>query len=363
MSSSKETEGQTEKDQSQRSKKRNKLLDFLGIPSKDGWIEFLRLLFKMRFLFVVYLLVLALYLWIFKGHKDYWLSALSNYFGEGFGVSFSASAFEDLMMFMFLTLAISIISIKLSTKNPEDHEFDSRIKAIMNSQHVKNNFHVFDFLKGKISILLAYNKAVHYDVHIIDYFEETRIFHIIVKRIQVMTNMCKDRDFESPNRAITILPDKVVNGSFGKVISLKKIDPSDFQHTLETKITATDNYQLVDGLNPINFNYLINQDSELGIELTYEVYAAETDIDKLENWSYCEVSRFTSSLNFTIHNQLKGENINLKVQKMSSEGLAGPIIDYVISPGNPYNSKEKHLLPNEKILYYTEVSKTLLLEK
>jgi len=338
---------------------------FIGWPTASGKKVFYEYLDKMRFLFFIYGIVLIIYLVVFGLFQCPANAFLSYLFGNGFGISFSASAFEDLMMFMFLTMAVTILSIKLSTKNPEDHEFDSRIRAIMNSSNVKNDYQVFAFLKDNISLLLAYNKLIKYEIHVNDYFPDEQTFYITIRRIQIMTNMCKDRDFESTGQPIKIQPDVAINGTYGKLKFLSYIDPDTHVPVGPPIYSHTGNYPIAkEGFN-VDFKYNITQDCEMGIELIYEVYSKVNDKDLMDSWSYCAVSKYTSDIQFYIYNKLpNGVNIKVDLMRVNALGKEDARIDTgkIITSGVPYNhNTERSLLPDEKLLYYMEISNPPLL--
>lgn len=148
-----------------------KVSSILGLPRRQTIIEVFNILVKYRFLVLVYFAILIIYFIVFFKFKT--PADVDN-----FKISLSASILEDLAMFIFLTVGVTFVSIKLSSISPEDHEFDRRIKALMNSQHVTNDRNVYNFLYNSISKMLNYNKEMIYSVCVLDYHisADTKIF-------------------------------------------------------------------------------------------------------------------------------------------------------------------------------------------
>jgi len=311
----------------------------------------------MRFLFVIYFTLVIGYYLLFYRYQTSTICWLSANFGKDFGTSFSASVLEDLFMFVFLTLAVSIVSIKMSTKNPEDLNFERRIRALINSNNIKSDDRVFDFVKEKVANLLAFNKVIKYEVFVTQYYAEKDAYRFTINRTQVATNMCKDRDFESQNNSIVIYPDLEINNSFGEVFMLGRVDPNNTSVIIATQISATSgDRELKKGRNELDFDSKIFQDSEIGILLTYCAYSEIGEDTNKERWSFCTASKYTSNVEFKLYNQLKtGKDFNFSLRRRNSDDSVRYVAEKKTLKANqrPYEHNTlTSLFPGERLEFY-----------
>jgi|GEM_PF-6821108 len=333
----------------------SKLEKIFGYPNTGTLNEAWLITKKYRFMVWIYIFIVLLYIFFFVYNKDNTLECLNNNFGPGFGTSLSASFFEGLIMFFCLTLGITYISIKQSTINPEDQEFERRISAIMNSKNAKGDPKIFDFLKENIAQLLAYNKRLIYEIHVSNYFSEENTYEIIIRRVHILTNMCKDKDFESTNKSIAIRPDVKINNSFGKVLFLGTVNPNDLNHHIKVEIGDADNYQLKEGENIIPLEMPVKQDSEVGYKLSYSAFSKIDAPEKKESWLFSQATRYTRNIEFSIQNHL-GDNMeftfDFRIRKIDNSCI--PIeSNYKLAHLEDYsNSLNINFLPGERMEVY-----------
>lgn len=326
-----------------------------GYPNEAALKEAWKIAVKYRFMIWIYLLLTVLYICFFLLNEKNTLLYFDEKFGKGFGTSFSASMLEGLIMFLALTIGITFISIKQSTINPEDHEFERRVLALMNSKHLNGDSNIFDFLKNNISNLLAYNKKLAYEVHVSAYYPAENAYYIIIRRTHILTNMCKDKDYEPKNKSISIFPDIKINNSYGKVMFLGKVDPNNENNILETIVDDTDNYELKAGKNQIQIDMPVSQNSEIGYRLSYGAYSKIEDVNDDRSWIFSEATRYTRQIEFLIQNHL-GDNKKIQFDFRKSN-LNNEKVSYIEKSTLSHLEKYKKslmldFLPGEKIEVY-----------
>lgn len=323
----------------------------LGFPSKKTISYIADVLLRYRLMVFIYLLILASY-FIF----------LHNKFPdqkENFYVSFSASVLEDLIMFIFLTIGVTFISIKLSNINPEDYDYERRIRALMNSDNVKDDKRAYNYLQSELSRLLTYNKVMNYEVSIIDHYPTQNAYAIVTKRTHIITNMCKDKEFENKRAPIIIEPDIKVGLTYGKLNYLIKLDPKNLNTQIETILhEGSPDTELNAGDNNFSIpNIKIGKDSETAFVLSYTCFSGIRENSLPEAWLYSEAIKYTSNVKFSIVNNLKSKkNIKIDFRTKNREGAINNIVtNHVLLYGE--SNKYEHdldysLLPSERLEFY-----------
>lgn len=323
----------------------------IGFPTNKSLKYGYNILIQSRLLIIIYLILLIIYF-----TRIHPLNAFAN---PDFQISFAASLLEDLVVFIFLTIGVTLISIKLSSINPEDYDYDRRIKALMNSENVRDDNRAFIYLNEQISKMLTYNKVMHYEVAIVDYHPESRIYSIVTTRTHVVTNMCKDKSFENQSFPLVIETDIEVSGIYGRLNFVNLIDPKDWQKTVRevyslkspnTKLQKGENVFIIPDIN-------LEKDSEIAFVVSYTCNHKVEDINDPKKWLYSEALKYTSNVTFSLINNLESEKeVKLDFRSRNRSGALGDIITgQIVGKGAP-NRFEKiidhSLMPSERLEFY-----------
>lgn len=297
---------------------------------------------------LLYFVILAIYFGTIYSHADR--------DPQNFWLSFSASMLEDMIMFIFLTVGVTFISIKLSNINPEDYEYERRIKALLNSSRVMGDKKAFGYVHETITELLTYNRKMYYKVNVLDYFPEENAFAITTERMHIITNMCKDRNFEKRESPIVVVPDVAIGRSYGMLNCIKRLDANDLRIEKET---ITNMVHLKNGENIFYFDSSLQKDAEEAFLISYSMFAKVYDLSDLINaWHYTEAIRYTADVEFSIVNKLRnGQSIKFELRnKIKETGAIIPVASELVLPSgdaNIYNKKmDASLLPGDRIEFY-----------
>lgn len=229
-----------------------------------------------------YLFLVALYVIFFILYKKQTHAFFDNHFEPGFGAALSSSILEDLTIFIILGFLASIVSTLVGLNNPEDNSFETRLKTLANSQKIIIDDQLYNFLKKNISNFLAFNKKISIVLEIRNYNEAQKAFYIYAQINTVITNMCKDNDYEATEAKAFINPDIQVNGEWGLVAYLGTYDP-------KTNATVNEiiNAQKLAGPFEEKVEILIPKNEELGWLFEFLIWN-KTDPDQgQENvWYY-----------------------------------------------------------------------------
>lgn len=335
-------------DQSTKPSSLVRVLNIFGVPEKRTFYYIWEVLCRYRFMVFLYFLVLAIYFGTLYIHAErdpanFWLS-------------FSASMLEDMIMFIFLTLGVTFISIKLSNINPEDYEYDRRIRALLNSSKVKGDDKAFAYVHETISELLTYNRKMYYKVSVLDYFPSENAYAITTERTHIITNMCKDRNFEKRASPIVVVPDVAINQSFGILNCIKKLDANDLQ---KEKETILDKAHLCEGENLFQFDSSLQKDTEEAFLISYSMFAKVYDLSDVENaWHYSEAIRYTADVEFSLVNKMRNNQsfkFNLRNKVKHNDAIIPLEKELELKPGETHVYKkriDKGLLPGDRLEFY-----------
>ena len=275
------------------------------------------------YIFILYLFLCLVSCFFFFIKKEFTKSHLEHY-GSGFFVSFSASLFEDLIIFFTL----SLIVILLTTQNLLDYSFDDKIKAIINSENSRDNQNIIDFLNASVLKLLAYDKDWLLTITVADYNVNGSAYKIYFDLKMRIVNMCRDKDHKREDYFFTSAPsDVIVNGEYGYVTLLEMTD-------VKTKNVTT----ITPNTNPVKLNekyersvplsVLIN--SEVDIHFKYYTWSKTGDIldlKDLSSWNIIRNERYIEhprvilcnqmkeALKFELYSNTKREKVSLSLEK------------------------------------------------
>lgn len=320
----------------------------LGVPNKRTFHYIWDVFCRYRFMVLLYFIILAVYAGTLYSHAER--------DPNNFWLSFSASMLEDMIMFIFLTVGVTFISIKLSNINPEDYEYERRIKALMNSSRVTGDKKAFGYVHETITELLTYNRKMYYKVNVLDYFPDENAYAITTERMHIITNMCKDRNFEKRESPIVVVPDVAIGPSYGMLNCIKRLDASDLRIEKET---ISDKVHLTEGENVFYFDSSLQKDAEEAFLISYSMFAKVYDLSDLKNaWHYTEAIRYTADIEFSIVNKLRNnQSIKFELRnKIKDSGAIIPIASgFELQPGDANIFRKKmdtSLLPGDRIEFY-----------
>lgn len=330
----------------------------LGIPVNVSRKDLAETIIRFKLLFYIYALLIVIYFIFFILFKHQSQRALDSYFGNGFGISFSASLLENLYIFIFLGFGVTLTSVIVTVKTPEEHEFRRRVSALMNSRNVRGNEKVLNYLLTQISKLLFFNKSIRYVVNINAYEKERQIYTLTVSRWQVITNMCADKDFVSEKSKICITTDAKIDNSYGRIDFLGKIDAQNENVILQPIIDAVHNPDLIQlnaELNEIPLHIIVEQDKERGYKLVYTTYSSVCPKEEDSSWLFLQVADYTAYVEIQIVNNLKG-GVTYDLRKIDKDGKTSYLAEGVEAiRGLEKNNKyilSYGLLPGESVEYY-----------
>lgn len=295
-----------------------------------------------------YVVVVLLYIFFFIFLKNKTICYLNSLFEDNsFGVSFSASLFEDICFFGFigiLSIGVqAVTSLRLSSEDP----FDDRVRSLMNSKKVEGNDKVFYFLRKNLIELLAFNSRLILEIKILDFFEidfgETKkyVFEFKVIRTQIFTNMCNDEKSKIGKYNINIESDYKINDSYGRINLLAIVDPNKHDDIQTRVIDFGHKNFLKPGNNPLQLDIAVDKDKEIGYKLDYNFYC-ELGINPSDilNWFYFEATKYAAYFKVIVTNQLRnGQDLSLtyklldtnnnnKIAEESMELLNGGVKEY-----------------------------------
>lgn len=296
-------------------KKQSKIKNILGIPDRFTWQDIVDVVKRFKFIFFIYIFIWILYAIFFIVFKDWTQCVLDRAFGFSVGTGFSASLLEDLLFSVVIGFMITFISIMVSAKTPEDHEFKRRVSAVLNRSDVDEEAR--DFFKESIVKHLAYYEDMYCEIILNDYDEDEQAFSIITKRIQVLKNMCSDYPY-SDNASLSIEPDTEVKGDLGNLRYLKVYNVADGS-VIDSVVDEADNYKLEEGLNTQEALLNIAPNGEIGLRYKYRIWVKGAAEDEIFNF-YLGSARFAKKMTIHITNKIPSKKtirFNSKIYRLS----------------------------------------------
>lgn len=242
-----------------------------------------------------YVLVVLLYFFFRKPLEDFLCTAFSPDFSTGF-----SSALAENLLFYFLGLPIAYFSILLSMADPKDSTFETRVKALTNSDNVFIDDELYGYLKDHFTTFLAFTKKNSITVEIRDYNKEKGAYYIYFKTNAIIANMCKDNDFVSTDARAIISPDVEVKGEWGTVIRFETYSTSNLQ-TISSPYT----FHKIDRNFEGKINIDIPKNEEIGLVCEYILWSKiGTDRTINDLWYFFNTQRYTRIIDINIVNKL-----------------------------------------------------------
>jgi hypothetical protein len=270
---------------------------------------------------ISYLILCVLYWAFFMYASDATQIYLDKKWGVGFAISLSASLLDDLIIFLVLGILGSIIQTIIS-RSPEEEDFDTRVKALMNSKNVEGNDKLVNYLKSYLTTFLAYINKMNITMIIKDYDDKECAYKIFTEYDITLSNMCRDSEYNVTDPKITVYSDISVNGDFGHVSYLGTYDPN----TLRLVNTIIDEDKRED-IVPIlghferNLNYKIPKDGQMAWKLRFTIWSKiyEDGYESPEKWFTHDLQRYAQNVKISLQNHLNSQhNVKFDVKKFST---------------------------------------------
>lgn len=225
---------------------------------------------------------------------------LSAEFSKDFAIGFSSAFFENLVFYLF-GLPIAYFSIYLSFNDPKDGSFETRVKALTNSDIIKMDDELYSYLKKHFTNFLAFTKKMSVTIEVKDYNSSLNAYCVYAETRAIIANMCKDNDFETTETTVTIVPDVEVNGEWGTLIRLESFNPKTGE-AIETYY----NYEKITHQFQQNIRIGIPQNEEIGWFFEYIIWS-KTGSSNADNgkWYFIQPQRFTRFFEVIIRNKME----------------------------------------------------------
>lgn len=303
-----------------------------------------------RFQYVILVYLLFVSFWFCaKYYRETWtpqIEGKDNWnLGSGFYVSWLASLSEDILFFGI----IGFLALVISTKLPQDEEFNTRVDSITNGKKV--GARAKKFLSQKIKELLVYNDKANVKIIIKSIDIEKNIIEIYSDYSNVITNMCKDVDFPLTAGAY-VFPTTNNNGDYGYVSYLgiyEEGNPANAKTFYEGDIKRIDK-DGIDEDTPFN----ISANSAAIWKFCYSIWQTINGDRKNENdWYFILTNGFTENFELTLINRT---NFNffydIKYIDRNSQTFETKILTERIIKGTNEDGKEnKETLLSDIMLY------------
>ena len=278
---------------------------------------------KFRYIIIAFFIIAAIWVFIFI-LKNKYQSLIDTYFGSGFLTSYSASLLEDIIFFGFIGFAALIIS----TKRPEDDDYDNRIKSLANNKQVGDKARFF--LSDLIKELLAYSSRQDVRLVIKDYDVSTNCIKLFSDYNGEIINMCKDLHFPIFDMYFSIEPNECVNNNYGHISYLGIIDNKSNQKQI---LVEREIYEFKDK-SPYkkSFNIEISGNSSANWQMSFVTWGKlDTERNINDNWYFVKVKNYTESVTVVIDNETTNDfkcdiryvnrNNNKKGEKVETSGI------------------------------------------
>ncbi len=283
-----------------------------GIPQNVHLTDIKDTLLKFRGILVIYGLLLVLYFIFFFSLRD----KMESWMGKEFSLSLSSSLFGDLIFFLFIGFIVSVISAIVTTKPPEDYDFERRATSLANSDAVKDNVVIKNFLINDLNESLAYYRKFEIILTVNEFNTDAQAYLVYLQRDQILTNMCRDRPYLKLDNSFSIDADLEVQNSYGRLSYMHSYNPVNGV-IVHKDCDEAANIQLKNGLNKRDVPLNVRGNEEVGIKFGYSTWQRSGDISEQSNWVYFQTARYITQLNIKIINRFATKPIKVDVRRFS----------------------------------------------
>lgn len=215
---------------------------------------------------------------------------------EDYFFSFHASLVEDLLFFGI----IGSIAMFITSKNPEDDIFESRIKSLANNPGVSEDAR--EQLKDELRNSLAYCKESKTHIKISNYLDSDDTIEVFCNQTSQIFNMCKDIDFIF-DEGFEVEPYLPRNGDYGYISNMSVTD--DNNSDIKWVIVEDDILRLDSNKKNVWYveDFKIPKNSSATRKLCFSSYGPlGTNEDNLDDWLELSNHKFTSNAQLSIEN-------------------------------------------------------------
>ena len=222
-----------------------------------------------------------------------------------------------MIFFLIIGSSVTIVSLIISNKTPEQQEFVRRATSLANSDEAQKNLHV------KLFLLKFLNNFSFYKVFICSmtinkFNSETNAFLVFLQREQILCNMYKDREYIKMDSSISVETDIEVNGSYGNLNYVKVFDTKT-NEIIHPDCDETSEILLAKGLNARVFPIIAPPNSEVGLKFGYNAWQKTGNKDDKSNWIFFRAATLATGIKIILLNNFQKEPINYELQQFSYE--------------------------------------------
>ncbi|HEY8929626.1 MAG TPA: hypothetical protein VIM55_10575 [Mucilaginibacter sp.] len=252
-----------------------------------------------KWVIYAYFALIAAYIIFFVLLKE-WTICKLEMLGTGFGISFSASLFEDLLVFLFLGVLGAIVPVAFQ-KLPNEESYHDRILALMNGDNVQQNPSLIKHLEAACADLLAFNRYFTIRIKILNYIPSTKVFKLQTELKHITTNMCNDIEFIPKDPNIIVYPDVAVDGNKGYVNYIGTFKPNE-PDKFDEKLNG--NHPIPDPHFKYKLGLKIPKNGELGWLTRFVIWSRFEKIEETTSWFSVFADRYTQNVSLIIENLL-----------------------------------------------------------
>ena len=262
---------------------------------------------KFSIIFYAYLLILFFWL-VAKFYQKEWTCVVENEWGMGAGfyISWLASFSEDIIFFGL----IGLLSLRISTKLPQDEEFSSRVNSLANGKNAGE--HAANYIRHEVQELLKYNDEFEAILTLKSLDKEGKNIEIHAEITANIANMCKDIDLPLRTTKAIVNPDILINDNYGYIshfVIYDKDDPSRRDSLCESDIIIL-NEKLIkeegkNGMYIMDTKHDITKDGISIWKFCFNIWCPFNQDKKDEkNWYFIKTLYFTENIKVKLINKL-----------------------------------------------------------
>lgn len=285
--------------------------------------------------------------------KQQTYSFLDFHLGEGFAISFSASFLESLLTFLFVGMVVTIVSLIVNSKRPDEYDFDVRVGAILNSDFAQGDNNLRTYLKRETQKLACFNDKILAEVFIEDFDVENCAYKVYTELEHTISNALKDRNFSVTDKPeVEVASDLEVNGSYGYIKELKTFDIKT-QRTIRSFIGKSIEYLKMPRFSR-EIDIAIKKNCQLGWKMSYCVWHKVWGAYGKKEKYTISVSRYTKKTDFQLINSYSAD-VEFELFLYSHEKKNSNLIQKktkVASGGHFYYKKSHIMHPLDRFELY-----------
>jgi len=282
------------------------MIGWIESKFRKAWLSLSRIWSDgFKYLLYVWLFLIFFYIVFFVFYKKTTYSVFEKYFDHSFGSSFSVSLLENLVIFPFLGAIVTIISIALSIKNPEDYDYETRLGAVLNSDSAFGDKGLRTYVNERFERLLTFNNRVNTSIYVNEYNTSQAAYEIYTSIQYELYNSVKGKKLFKKLRA-TVKTEFSVDGEYGRIHDLKYYN----QERTEIKdyFAGVGSKHIADGSFKEDIEIPIEENNMMYWELAYTIWHRTIDFANEKDWHSITIGDFTRSMVMTVVNNSKNYN-------------------------------------------------------